>query len=135
MTVSSSPNSHGLPPDFATRIQERLRLADLERQRRAAAERRRHLGYVAGPFIFAACCAALPWTFLMGARALIAVVSFVTLLLAVGQRGDQVFLSYLGVSVAPAIIDALLLLGVVSWLAWASHSPARPAEQQGNMRE
>lgn len=112
----------GLSAGFDRRLQERLRGADAERHRHAAISRWRWTASVLVPLLSGICWAALPWTFGGGVRALIGVASYFTLMVAVADRFNSGFLSYLGVTDLPAVIDVVLLVGVVSWLVWASRS-------------
>lgn len=123
--VDVSPE--GLPTDFSSKLEERLRRADVERRRHSRVRRWRWMAVVGLPIVGAACWAALPWTFGAGARALIGFATYFTLMMAVAHRADSSFLSYLGIGALPAIIDGLLLVGVVSWLVWASRSGPRTA--------
>lgn len=77
------------------------------------------------PVVGAICWGVLPWTFGTGARSLIGFATYFTLMMAVAHRANSSFLSYLGIGVLPVLIDALLLVGVVSWLVWASRSAQR----------
>jgi len=97
--------------------------AEAKREQRRAIARHRWIALVLVPIVSAICWAALPWTFGMGARSLISFASYYAALLAVASRMDTVFLSYLGLSLLPAVIDGFLLVGVVSWLVWASRAP------------
>jgi hypothetical protein len=115
----------GLPSDFSARLEARLRAADVERSRHATVRRWRWMGIVGLPLVGAACWAALPWTFGTGARSLIGFATYFTLMMAVAHRADSSFLAYLGIGVLPVLIDALLLIGVVSWLVWASRAAQR----------
>ena len=121
------PEGQKLPNDFAARLESRLRVADAERSRNAKVRRWRWMAVVVLPLVGAACWAALPWTFGNGARALIGFATYFTLMMAVAHRADSSFLSYLGIGVLPVVIDLLLLVGVVSWLVWASRSAPRPS--------
>jgi hypothetical protein len=112
-----------LSPDFMVRLEQRLRLAEKRRRRQAVLERWSRPTLFALPALFAACWLTLLWTFGTGVRVLIGLTSFLTLLLTIAQHSDAAFLTYLGVTALPAIIDVLLLVGVVSWLVWA----ARPS--------
>jgi len=118
-------DGRGLPNDFSTRLEVRLRLADPERARHARVRRWRWMAVVGLPVVGALCWAALPWTFGTGARSLIGFATYFTLMMAVAHRANSSFLSYLGIGPLPALIDALLLIGVVSWLVWASRSGQR----------
>ncbi len=111
-----------LPADFVSRIEKQLRDVEARRARSTAVRRWRWLGFVVVPVVAAACWAALPWTFGDGMRALIGFASYFTVLLAVANRANASVLSYLGLGVVPTVVDVLLLIGVVSWLAWASRS-------------
>lgn len=122
-------NGSSLPADFAVRLESRLGEADVRRSRNAAMRRWRWTAFVFLPLMSAACWAAIPWTFGIGARALIGLTSYLTLALAVADRINNGYLAYLGLGLLPAVIDILLLIGVVSWLAWASR--VRPVKAVG----
>jgi len=120
----ASTAASGLSPDFDRRLEARLGLADAKRRRLSMVRRWRWTAFVFLPIVSAVCWAALPWTFGVGATALIGFVSYLTLILAVASRIDAGFLSYLGLEAVPVVIDVLLLMGVVSWLVWASRPQA-----------
>lgn len=125
--ASGSPPPAGLSSAFDDRLRERLGLADSRRRRRATLRRWKWTGWVVVPLISAICWAVVPWTFEAGARALIGLVGYVTLLLSVANSMDRGYLAYLGLSTVPVLIDVVLLIGVVSWLMWASRSGFQPA--------
>ena len=83
------------------------------------------------PLACAICWAALPFTFGDGVRALAGALGYLTMLLAVAQDISRDYLSYLGLGSAPFFVDVSLLVGVVSWLIWASHSEQRSAFDGG----
>lgn len=80
------------------------------------------MAFVLVPVAIALCWAALPWTFGIGARSLVGFIAYFSVLMGIANRADTDFLSYLGLGPVPVIVDVLLLIGVVSWLAWASRS-------------
>ncbi|HEV3312077.1 MAG TPA: hypothetical protein VG815_16325 [Chloroflexota bacterium] len=113
-----------LSRDFERRLSGRLRLADSKRERISTVRRWRWTAFVAVPLISGVCWAALPWTFGPGVRAIIGFVGYFTLLLSVAGHIDSGYLTYLGLGLLPRFIDVLLLVGVVSWLVWASRAQA-----------
>jgi hypothetical protein len=113
-------NSDGLSPDFDRRLLEGLRDARQSAALSSVAWQWLWRALIALPFLVALCWAVLPWTSGLGIRSLIGAGSYATLVLAMGASDDHSVLGYLGLSAAPAIIDALLLIGVCSWLSWAS---------------
>jgi len=118
----SARGQTGLSPEFDQRLRERLVIADSRRRRRATLLRWRWTGMVLVPLACAVCWAILPLTFGEGVRALIGSVGYGTMLLAVAEQLNRQYLGYLGLSAVPVLIDALLLVGVVSWLTWASRA-------------
>ncbi|HZT97865.1 MAG TPA: hypothetical protein VFB34_13610 [Chloroflexota bacterium] len=117
--------------DFVLRLQARLRDADEQRRRRARLRRWRWRVFAVFPVAGAVCWAVLPWTFADGVRAMIGFMTYFTLLLSVGHQADSSFMTYLGIGYVPALVDALLFIGVVSWLVWAS----RPQDSRSGRQE
>ncbi len=109
-------------------LEARLRRADEERRRRTWLRRWRWRAFVVFPLIGAVCWAALPWTFGTGVRALVSGMAYSTLLMSVAHQTDLGFMSYLGIGFMPVLIDALLFVGVVSWLIWASRAQETGSE-------
>jgi hypothetical protein len=110
----------GLSAQFDQRLHERLAIADARRQRHAALLRLRRRAIFGVPLVCAGCWALLPFTFGNGIRALTGFLGYVTMLLAMAHGLNGEYLSYLGLSPVPVVIDLLLLIGVVSWLMSAS---------------
>jgi hypothetical protein len=127
-----------LSDDFDRRLKANLLAADGRQRRFSAVKRWRWTAFAVLPVISAVCWAALPWSFGIGARALIGSIGYVTLMLAVASRINSAYLGYLGISFLPVIIDVALLVGVVSWLILTSRvqyeSPAGEPSAAGRTR-
>lgn len=124
------PSDHAthLSDDFSQRLEAGLRRADRRRSRGMALSRWRWRALIGLPLIVAGCWTAIPWTFGIGVRALIGFASYFTVVLSIAGRGDQAFLSYLGLDALPLVVNGLLLVGVVSWLSWASRPESKNHE-------
>jgi hypothetical protein len=114
------PSRGPLSVDFDRKLAAGLRAADGRRRRFSLVTRWRWTAFVVLPAVSAICWAALPWSFGIGARALIGAIGYLTLMVSLANRINGGFLSYLGLSFLPLLIDAALLIGVVSWLVLTS---------------
>jgi hypothetical protein len=131
MPPTDRSQPEGLSADFSRRLEERLFIADRRRQQRAVIRRWRTTAWLALPAICAVCWAVLPVTFGNGIRALIGALGFITMLLSIAQVMSREYLAYLGLGMAPLIVDVLLLVGVASWLMWAARAEGQPVTDPG----
>jgi len=127
---SRPASDSGLSVEFDHRLLDRLELADGVRHRRAAIRRWQWLAFLSVPLIAALGWAVLPITFGDGVRAIIGLVGYITMLLAVAERFSRGYLGYLNLSPVPVLVDVLLLVGVVSWLIWAARDMEASTHQE-----
>lgn len=128
----TEPTRHGLSPNFDQELLARLGHVERKRQRVALVHRMRWPALITVPVFAAACWAALPWSFGIGARALIGTVGYYTLMLSIASRLSKGYLSYLGLGLLPVLIDLALMVGVVSWLVTSSRATEGVARTGGN---
>lgn len=131
---SDSRSRSTLSSGFDTRLYARLGQVEGRRRRVSLLRRMRWPALITIPILSAACWAALPWTFGIGARALIGLVGYYTLMLSIASRVDDSYLSYLHLSFLPILIDVSLLVGVVSWLVMSSRSVEQETERRDSDR-